>query len=90
MVRNGTTRSGSPGFRCRGCDRQFVASPKKGPIPAGTKALVLRLLGERVSLRGIVRAVGVSRSWLRDFVNALYREETPQEPGPLKKKRAGS
>ena len=52
------------------------------------KALVRRLLRERMSLRGIARATGLSRSWLQNFVNALYREETPHDPGPLKKSRA--
>jgi DNA invertase Pin-like site-specific DNA recombinase len=65
-----------------------VDRPKKGPVPDATKELVRRLLRERMSLRGIARAVGVSRAWLQNFVNALYREETPHEPGPLKKSPA--
>lgn len=52
------------------------------------RELVRRLLRERMSLRGIARATGLSRSWLQGFVNALYREETPHDPGPLKKSRA--
>jgi len=88
VVRNGRTRSGSPNFLCRGCGRRFVARPKKGPVPDATRDLVRRLLRERMSLRGIARAVGVSRSWLQAFVNDLYRERTPFEPGPLKKSRA--
>jgi DNA invertase Pin-like site-specific DNA recombinase len=55
-----------------------------------TKALVRRLLAERLSLRAIARATGVSRSWLQEFVNAVYRDETPHDPGPLKKSRANS
>jgi transposase-like protein len=88
VVRNGHNRSGSPNFLCRGCGRQFVARPKKGPVPEETRALVRRLLRERMALRAIVRAVGVSRSWLQAFVNDLYREATPWEPGPLKKSPA--
>jgi len=57
-------------------------------VPDATRDLVRRLLRERMSLRGIARAVGVSRSWLQAFVNDLYRERTPFEPGPLKKSRA--
>ena len=90
VVRNGFTHSGPPQFRCRACGRRFVADPKKGPVSDGTKDLIRRLLGERVSLRGIARAVGVSRSWLQAFVNDLYRNGTPKDPGPLKKSRAGS
>jgi len=89
VVRNGKTQAGSPNFLCRGCNRCFVASPRKGPISQERRDLVRRLLLERLSLRAIARAVGVSRTWLRGFVNDLYREQTPWEPGPLKKSRAG-
>jgi transposase-like protein len=90
VVRNGRTHAGSPNFLCRGCGRRFVDRPKRGPVPEATRQLVRRLLRERMSLRGIARSVGVSRSWLQTFVNALYRDETPWEPGPLKKRRATS
>ena len=33
VVRNGKTRAGSPNFLCRGCDRRFVAEPKRAPSP---------------------------------------------------------
>jgi hypothetical protein len=89
VVRNGTLRSGAAQFLCRGCGRRFVAEPRKGPVSDGRKELIRRLLLERMSLRGIARVVGVSRSWLQGFVNGLYREETPWEPGPLEKSRAG-
>ena len=88
VVRNGRTQAGSPNFLCRGCGRRFVLRPKKGPVSEATQDLVRRLLRERMALRAIARAVGVSRAWLQKFVNALYRDETPWEPGPLKKKRA--
>ena len=87
VVRNGATHSGKPSFRCRACGRRFVADPAKGPVPTATQDLVRRLLLERMGLRAICRAVGVSRSWLQAFVNALYRDETPWQPGPLSKKR---
>lgn len=90
VVRNGHNRSGSPNFLCRGCGRPFVARPRKGPVPEATQQLVRRLLRERVALRAIARAVGVSRSWLPRFVNALYRQGTPHDPGPLKKRPATS
>ena len=84
VVRNGPTRHGVPSFRCRDCGRRFVADPKKGPVSEERRELVRRLLGERLSLRAIARAVGVSRSWLQGFANRVYAE-TPWEPGPLKK-----
>ena len=85
VVRNGVNSVGTPTFRCRACGHRFVANPRKGPIPEDQRSLIRRLLRERLSLRAIVRIVGVSRSWLQRFVNALYAE-TPWEPGPLKKK----
>lgn len=85
VVRNGVNSVGTPTFRCRGCGHRFVANPRKGPISEEKQDLIRRLLLERLSLRAIVRAVGVSRSWLQRFVNALY-VQTPWEPGTLKKK----
>ena len=87
VVRNGPNAAGTPSFRCRGCGRRFVAAPRKGPVPEEKRALIRRLLLEKLSLRAIVRAVGVSRSWLQRFVNALYAQ-TPWESGPLTKKLA--
>ena len=83
VVRNGRLRSGTPNFLCRGCNRRFVERPRKGPVTDDRKELVRRLLHERMSLRGIARVTGLSRSWLQSFVNDLYREQTPWDPGPL-------
>jgi transposase-like protein len=90
VVRNGRTQAGSSNFLCRGCGRRFVPDRKKGPVPEERRELVRRLLRERLSLRAVARAAGVSRSWLQTFVNDLYRDETPWGPGPLKKSRATS
>jgi transposase-like protein len=76
-VRNGANRTGKPSFLCRGCGRRFVADPQKGPVSEQTKALIRRLLSERLSLCAIARVTGVSRSWLQAFVNALFHHETP-------------
>ena len=85
VVRNGRNASGTPTFLCRACGRRFVERPQAGPVPDDTKDLIRRLLGERMSLRGIARVTGVSRSWLQTFVNALLRDDTPHHPGPLQK-----
>jgi insertion element IS1 protein InsB len=82
VVRNGSSRSGEPNFLCRGCNRRFVAAPRKGKISGERKLLIRKLLLERLSLRAIARATGVSRTWLQGFVNDLYREQTPREPAP--------
>jgi hypothetical protein len=81
-VRNGSNASGTPVFRCRGCSRRFVAAQKKGPVGELDRALVRRLLGERVGIRAVARITGRSRSWAQGFVNALYRAGTPHDPGP--------
>jgi insertion element IS1 protein InsB len=59
-------------------------------VPESQKELIRRLLIERMALRAIARVAKVSRSWLQGFVNEIYQNETPWEPGPLKKKRATS
>ena len=65
-----------------------MAAPRTGPVSAADRGLVERLLAERVGLRAIARATGRSRSWVQRFANALYRERTPHDPGPLEKKGA--
>jgi len=90
VVRNGHGRTGSPNYLCRSCSRQFVECPQRGPVPEATQQLIRRLLLERMALRAIARATGVSRAWLQRFVNELYREQTPFEPGPVEKKRPAS
>ena len=88
VVRNGATRAGKASYRCRGCGRRFVEAPAKGPVTDAQKALVERLLAERLSLRAIARATGHARSWLQAFVNDLDRRRTPHAPGRLKKSGA--
>ena len=90
VVRNGSNASGTPVFRCQACRRRFVAAPKKGPVGDTDQALVRRLLAERVGVRAIARITGRSRSWVQGFVNALYREGTPHDPGPPPKSPARS
>lgn len=90
VVRNGANASGTPTFRCRACGRRFVAAPKKGPVGEDEQALVRRLLAERLGVRAIARATGRSRSWVQGFVNTLYRENTPHDPGPPPKSPAPS
>lgn len=90
MVRNGTNESDSQTYRCRGCGRRFVADPKKGPVGPEEQDLVRRLLAERLGVRAIARATGRSRSWVQGFVNTLYREQTPHDPGPPPKSRPRS
>ena len=50
------------------------------------KALVDKLLLERISLAGIARVVGVSKRWLQNYVNNKY-DDIPKRSSP-KKQRA--
>ena len=56
----------------------------------GNPLLVRRLLAERLGVRAIARVTGRSRSWVQGFVNTLYRENTPHDPGPPPKSRPRS
>jgi hypothetical protein len=46
------------------------------------------MLLERVGLRAVARITGRSRSWVQAQADALYRDETPHDPGRLKKSPA--
>lgn len=69
ILKNGRSRSQKQNFKCRDCGRQFVMSPRHQPISSATKKLIDRLLLEKISLAGIVRATGVSSRWLQYYVN---------------------
>ena len=56
-------------FKCRDCARQFVIAPRHQPISEDTRKLIDKLLLEKISLAGIVRATGVSPRWLQYYVN---------------------
>lgn len=72
VVRNGFSRQGDQNHRCSECSRQFVLDPQHKPISEETKALVRRLLLEKLSLRGICRVVQVSQTWLLSFIKQEY------------------
>jgi insertion element IS1 protein InsB len=50
------------------CDRAFVRVPENHLITKEQRALIERLLLERISLRGICRTVGVGLRWLLQFM----------------------
>jgi IS1 family transposase len=71
-------------------NRQFVEDPQWKPRDKDTLSLVDLLLLEKIPLAGIVRATGVSESWLQDYVNDFYAEVPqtvdvlPKDKGTLK------
>ena len=52
--------NGKRNHRCKDCGRQFVLDAVRRVITPDQRSLVERLLLEKISLRGICRAVGVS------------------------------
>src|SRR5262245_22470946 len=57
--KNGHTHTGKQNHRCKVCGRAFVRLPENRLITEEQRTLIERLLLERISLRGICRAMGV-------------------------------
>ena len=70
--KNGHIHNGKQNHLCHDCGRQFVDCFEQSLISDETRDLIERLLLERLSLRGICRAVGLdsSGSWAFSY-NAL-------------------
>jgi insertion element IS1 protein InsB len=66
--KNGHTRHGKQNHQCKACERQFSATANDRLIADERRTRVEHLLRERISLRGICRAVGVSLTWLLHFM----------------------
>jgi len=70
--RNGHIHTGKQNNQCNKCGRQFVLHAENRRIGEDQRAMVERLLCEKISLHGICRAVGVSLRWLMDFIVARF------------------
>ena len=66
--KNGHIHNGKQNHHCHGCGRQFVHCCEQYLIAEDKRGLIERLLVERISLRGICRAVGVTLKWLLGFL----------------------
>jgi insertion element IS1 protein InsB len=66
--KNGHIHNGKQNHHCHDCGRQFVDCFAQYLISEDKRALIERLLVERLSLRGICRAVGVTLKWLVGFL----------------------
>src|SRR5215217_7818807 len=88
VIKNGTIHTGKPKFACKACGRQFVEQPQSRRISEETKALIDKLLLERISLAGIVRTTGVSARWLQDYVNEKYAKVPQVADVPVQKNDA--
>jgi predicted Zn finger-like uncharacterized protein len=74
FVKNGSIHNGKQKYRCKECGHQFIENPTKKYIDDRTKEIIDKLLLERISLRGIARATGVSITWLQNYVNQKYQQ----------------
>ena len=66
--KNGHTRHGKQNHQCKACERQFSTTADDYLIADERRTRVEHLLRERISLRGICRAVGVSLTRLLHFM----------------------
>jgi insertion element IS1 protein InsB len=66
--KNGHIHNGKQNHQCHDCGRQFVDCFAQDLVSEDTRGLIERLLVERISLRGICRAVGVKFKWLLGFL----------------------
>lgn len=57
VVKAGYTDCGSPRARCNACQKCFAIAPRSRAVTAEKEAAILRLLEERITIRGICRAV---------------------------------
>ena len=66
--KDGHIYNGKQNHHCHACGRQFVQCFEQYLIAQDQRALIERLLVERISLRGMCRAVGVTLKWLLGFL----------------------
>ena len=77
--KNGHIHNGKQNHHCHDCGRQFVQCFEQYLLSDDKRALIERLLVERISLRGICRAVGVGLKWLLGFLVQCF-EALPDHP----------
>jgi insertion element IS1 protein InsB len=79
IIKFGKTKYGKQKHSCKDCGRQFVAGSTH-LIDELRRGQIRRLLQERISLRGISRAMQVSMTWLMGFAESVWNE-TPDDLG---------
>lgn len=88
IVKNGFIHNGKQNHLCKDCGRQFVENPQNRIISDETKALIDRLLLEKIPLAGIARVCDVSEVWLQGYVNEKYAKVPRQAKVGHKKRGA--
>ena len=88
VVKNGFIHNGKQNHLCKDCGRQFVKDPQNKLISDETKALIDKLLLEKIPLAGIARVVDVSEVWLQGYVNEKYASVSREVSVRAKKRGA--
>lgn len=76
--KNGHTSYDKQNYQCTECKRQFVEGDQDWYVSDSEKAIIDKLLLERISLAGICRVCDVSESWLSEYIVGLY-SDTPDD-----------
>jgi insertion element IS1 protein InsB len=84
--KNGHIHNGKQNHHCHDCGRQFVQCCEQYLISEDKRGLIERLLVERISLRGICRAVGVTLKWLLGFLVQRLEVEADELASFVQKK----
>jgi hypothetical protein len=66
--KNGHIHHGKQNYQCKDDGRQFVDCFAPDLVSDDTRVLIERLLVERISLRGIWRAIGITLTWPLGFL----------------------
>ena len=61
-------------FKCCNCKKHIVTDGHKWFVTEYDKEILSRLLGEKLSLRGICRVLKLSLSWLMIYINKIYNK----------------
>jgi transposase-like protein len=69
VIRYGHNYHGKQRFPCHFCGHQFVPDATSQPVSRETRALVERLLKERLVLATTARVAQLSERWLQYYVN---------------------
>jgi transposase-like protein len=86
IVKNGRIHNGKQNYKCRDCGRQFVEHSQQKIISQETKALIDKLLLEKIPQASIARVCDVSEPWPQHYVNQKYAS-LPQEVQTTSKKK---
>lgn len=70
--KKGHIHSGKQNHYCKVCGRQFVSEFEQRIVSSDERDLVMRMLSERISMRGIIRVIGVGLKWLMGFAVEYY------------------